>query len=326
MFRRALILTAAALAVAAPTASATIIPYVNAVAPECDSAGRDTGSHVVLYGYRKTDPASDPTVISIGPSNFNYPDPEDRGQPTHFDHDQQDYAFGAKFGAGEVAPWWGLLGNYPTGQHVRSDGTIDKTLTLTCTQPVTFAAPPNVTGGPSVGHLLTATTGRLGGTPAPEASVQWQRQAGDSWQDIDGATDRTYSPTADDAGAALRVSVTIKNGIGDDATAESAPTQPVGREPGKVTLPAIAGTPQVGQDLTTDGGQWSGTPAPAAKVLRWERCGAVDCKGISGTSGARSYHVVAADAGKTLRVVARATSSAGSTQPMTSRETAVVAK
>ncbi|HEY5246784.1 MAG TPA: hypothetical protein VIJ60_14035, partial [Acidimicrobiales bacterium] len=75
--------------------------------------------------------------------------------------------------------------------------------------------------------------------------------------------------------------------------------------------PAITGTPQTGQTLTTDGGSWDN--APFTETYQWQDCDSsgAGCTAISGATS-RSYTVTSADSGHTMQVVATATNGGGS--------------
>jgi hypothetical protein len=76
--------------------------------------------------------------------------------------------------------------------------------------------------------------------------------------------------------------------------------------------PSIDGKAMVGQTLTTDRGEWSGSPT--AFTFQWQRCNSSgsDCGNISSAT-ARTYRLTDADVGNALRVQVRATNSDGST-------------
>ena len=87
--------------------------------------------------------------------------------------------------------------------------------------------------------------------------------------------------------------------------------------------PAIAGTPQVGQTLTASTGTWSNSPTSFA--YQWLRCnaGGNACDNVANAT-LSTYTLVAADAGRTMRVRVTATNADGSMAAQ-SAETAVVA-
>jgi hypothetical protein len=92
--------------------------------------------------------------------------------------------------------------------------------------------PPAATTGPSVagiarrGNRLSVVVGGWSNSPSG-FTYQWQRLAGDGWQDIEDATAATYIATTDDLGLRLRVMVAATNDDGT-ASAASTPTAPVG--------------------------------------------------------------------------------------------------
>lgn len=93
--------------------------------------------------------------------------------------------------------------------------------------------------------------------------------------------------------------------------------------PKEVKAPTISGTPQQGQTLTADHGDWSGTQ-PITYTYQWQRCGNTGsgCAGISGANK-QLYDVKGQDVGHTLRVRVTAKNADGSATD-TSAPTAVV--
>jgi hypothetical protein len=100
------------------------------------------------------------------------------------------------------------------------------------------------------------------------------------------------------------------------ATAQQGP-------PVNTTPPTITGTPRVGQTLTAQNGTWQNSPT--AFQYRWQRCGTAGagCLGIPAAT-LKTYTLVAADAGHTLRVRVTAVNADGATNAR-SAPTAVVA-
>jgi hypothetical protein len=99
----------------------------------------------------------------------------------------------------------------------------------------TILAPPTVTGTPQTGQTLTSTTGTWTSSPTSFAYV-WTRcdAAGANCAGIDGATTSSYTLTAADVGATVRVSVTASNRLGPSVASVSTQTSAV--QP----LPAVA--------------------------------------------------------------------------------------
>ncbi len=175
---------------------------------------------------------------------------------------------------------------------------------------------PTVAGTPQAGQTVTAGQGTWTGTQPIAYTYQWQRcdGAGATCGAITGATTASYAVTAGDVGATLRVAVTATNSVGPTTATSNATAvvQGASSAPVNTVPPTITGTPQVGQVLTAGPGDWNGTQ-PLAFAYAWQRCdsGGAICSPISGATTA-SYTLVAADLGKTMRVVVTATNGAGS--------------
>lgn len=76
--------------------------------------------------------------------------------------------------------------------------------------------------------------------------------------------------------------------------------------PENVAPPSITGTAKVGETLTGDDGEWSGTPAPTL-ARQWN----ADGNPIEGATGA-TYDLVAEDEGAEITITVAATNSVGS--------------
>lgn len=129
---------------------------------------------------------------------------------------------------------------------------------------------PRVPGATSIGQTLTANPGTWAGSPAPVYSYQWQRTIGDTWEDIPGATAKTYTVGPADAGHGLRIVVTATN-VAGSAHAKSAASMVTGHAPVKQTPPALSAQRFLfGQTLTVKPGQWSAIPSPTI-TYQWVR-------------------------------------------------------
>jgi hypothetical protein len=189
-------------------------------------------------------------------------------------------------------------------------------------------AKPEINGTARVGETLTGTNGTWTGTEPISYSYEWIRCTAGlaDCEPVSGATNNTYPLVAADLGKRLILSVTATNADGAPA-AQSDATEviaPAGSSPALTTAPAISGTPRVGQTLSSTAGTWSGTQ-PVTFAYQWRRCNTIgsSCTDIANAKS-QTYVLVAADEGRTIRVVVTATNSVG-TASATSVPTGVVA-
>jgi hypothetical protein len=206
---------------------------------------------------------------------------------------------------------------------VKGLGTVVVKRTHLALLPANSALPTITPSGPLVGLPATASPGTWTGSKT--FTYQWLHcdAAGGTCASIAGATGKTYTPTATDVGATLRVAVTA-HGDGGSVTVRSAATAPVGAPapPVNTAPPTISGTAQQGQTLTASPGTWSGSPPTFA--YQWQHCdaAATTCTDIGGATAA-TYVPTAIDAGFAIRVVVTASGPAG-TASAASAPTAVV--
>ena len=86
--------------------------------------------------------------------------------------------------------------------------------------------------------------------------------------------------------------------------------------------PTITGTPQVGQTLTAGNGTW--TNSPTSFAYQWLRCNAGGNSCVSVANGTqKTYTLVGADAGHTMRVRVTATNADGSASAQSDQTTVV---
>jgi Right handed beta helix region len=192
----------------------------------------------------------------------------------------------------------------------------------------TNVVPPTVSGTPQAGQTLTGTLGSWSGTEPISLQPYWQRcdSAGSSCTNIAGATSLSYTLTAAEVGATIRLRVVATNAVGT-AQAVSAATGAVVAAPvppASSAPPAVSGMAQAGQTLSGTLGTWSGTQ-PITLQPYWRRCDSAGffCSDISGATSL-SYTLTAADVGATIRLRVIATNAAG-TAEASSTATAPVA-
>jgi hypothetical protein len=186
---------------------------------------------------------------------------------------------------------------------------------------------PAVSGTAQQGQTLNVSNGSWTGNPTSFA-YKWEdcNSSGASCTIISGATGNNYTLTASDVGSTIRAIVTATNAGGSNS-ATSAQTGVVQSStpaaPTNTAAPAVSGTAQQGQTLTTSNGSWTGNPSGFSYV--WEDCNSsgASCTVISGATG-NSYALTANDVGHTIRSAVTATNAGGSSSA-SSAATAVVA-
>lgn len=186
---------------------------------------------------------------------------------------------------------------------------------------------PTVSGAARPGSTLTATPGDWENLTSDPLgfSYQWLRcTAPSSCTPIAGATQPTYTSTAADVGALMKVEVTatVQADGRASASATSAPTDVVTDLLANAAAPGISGTARVGSPLRLDPGKWEDAAgAEISFAQRWLRCPAdvadatqADrCAAIPGATAIR-YTPVKEDAGK--RLIALVTASVSSPQAL----------
>ncbi|HMJ00417.1 MAG TPA: metallophosphoesterase [Gaiellaceae bacterium] len=141
--------------------------------------------------------------------------------------------------------------------------------------------------------------------------------------DVVGGSTTNYSDTT--ASPATEYSYTVDAfDAGANHSAQSSPavvTTP--SSPANTSPPTISGTAELGQTLSADPGQWSGT-SPIAFAYQWRSCdqGGANCSDISGAT-AQTYTLTEPDLDTTLRVAVTGSNAFGFSTA-TSDATAVV--
>ena len=216
------------------------------------------------------------------------------------------------------------------------DGNTAETRTSAATVTVTSAAnnvatgAPTISGTAQVGETLTAATGDImdtDGLSGVSYTYQWVRVNGTE-ADISGATASTYTLVAADEGKTIKVKVSFTDDAGNSETLTSAATSAVAAAPNNPATgaPAISGTAQVGETLTaaTSGIMDTDGLSGVSYTYQWVRVNGNTESDIPGATSS-AYTLVAADAGKTIKVKVSFTDDAGYAETLTSAATSAVA-
>ena len=189
----------------------------------------------------------------------------------------------------------------------------------------TATGAPTITGVAQVGETLTAdTTGISDADGLDNATFTYQWLAADA--EINGANASTYTLADADEGKAIRARVSFTDDAGNDEELTSAVTGAVAAAPPPPNTPAtgaptITGAAQVGGSLTADTTGISDDDGldNAAFAYQWL---AADAE-INGAT-ASSYTLVAADAGKAIKVRVSFADDGGNDEQLTSAATSAV--
>ena len=177
--------------------------------------------------------------------------------------------------------------------------------------PAVTAGTPTVSGTPQVGSLLTANPGTWAPLPV---SFTYEWLADDVV--ISGANASTFTPTAAQQGATIKVRVTGSKPGYTSASATSAgvgPVAPAATPAVTPGTPTVSGTAKVGSTVTASAGSWG--PAPVSLAYQWLSNGAP----IAGATGT-TYAVPAGQVGRQLSV--RVTGSKAGYSPATATSAA----
>jgi hypothetical protein len=141
------------------------------------------------------------------------------------------------------------------------------TATITASPPANTAA-PTMTGTAARASTLTVATGSWSGI-GNVITVQWQRNTGSGFTNITGQTGNSYTLTVADETATVRALVTATNPDGTASSATAASATIPAAPPVNTTAPALSGTAQRGQTLTTTEGLWTGIGNSYS--IQWQR-------------------------------------------------------
>ena len=185
---------------------------------------------------------------------------------------------------------------------------------------------PTITGAAQVGETLTAGATGISdsdGLGNATFAYQWLADAAE----INGATASTYTLVAADAGKAIKVRVSFTDDAGNIEELTSAATGAVAAAPPPPNTPAtgaptITGTAQVGETLTAGATGISDSDGLGNATFAYQWL--ADAAEINGAT-ASTYTLVAADAGKAIKVRVSFTDDAGNDEELTSAATGAVA-
>jgi hypothetical protein len=174
------------------------------------------------------------------------------------------------------------------------------------TPPVAAATPgsavaPVLTSGNRVGDTLTTSDGSWN-PAATSYAYQWQRRVAGVYTDIAGATSKTYTLVAADAGTTVRAKVLATNADGTGAGYSAATPTVVTPPVPPATIAAPSGALVDTSTLTVDPGVW--TPSSTTFTYQWVRCpsGATAIGGCIPVGAGQSYVLAGEDVGHTIAV------------------------
>jgi hypothetical protein len=189
-----------------------------------------------------------------------------------------------------------------------NDATADAAVSLSPAPTAAFKYSPSA---PSTGQSVSFD-GSASTCSATPCSYTWADDppTGGSWPLGSG---QTISFTFQNVGTKY-VTLTITDALNRSVNVEhnvvvSAPAAPAA--PANTAVPAVSGTAQQGDTLTTSNGSWSGSPTSYAYA--WEDCNSsgASCTKISNAT-ASTYTLASSDVGDTIRSVVTASNASGS--------------
>ena len=202
-----------------------------------------------------------------------------------------------------------------TGENADGSGSAASSVSAVVTAPPpSNTAAPYVSGLDADEQIVTANPGSWSGSLPLSYAYQWERcnATGGECEEIEGATNSTYTLQDGDVSGSVRVIVTADNVAGSASAVSAASGRIAPVAPANSSLPSISGSAVEGQTLSASPGEWSGAPAPSY-TYQWERCdsGGEECSDIEGATSS-TYRLGAVNVGNTLRVRVVATNAASS--------------
>lgn len=189
--------------------------------------------------------------------------------------------------------------------------------------PMVNTVAPAVSGTAQVGAAALATTNGTWTGSDGVISRQWQSQRDGQGYNNVGATGTTYSPTTDDIGATIRCRVRNINGAGPVYGNSNATSAVIAATALVNTVaPAVTGTAQVGQTLTTTNGTWTGSDQVITR--QWQANAGSGFVAISGQT-ALTLVVPLGQLGSTIRCQVTNTNSLGAVVANSNTTAAVIA-
>ena len=195
---------------------------------------------------------------------------------------------------------------------------------------VSASGAPVINGTAQVGESLTADTSDVedgNGLDRVQFRFQWVSHDGSADTDIASATDSTYPLAASDEGKTIKVRVAFTDRGGYAESLTSGETATVAARPNSPATgaPAVTGTAQVGETLTSDTSGIADVDGLTKVSYRYQW---VASDGTSDTdipdATDSTYTLAAADEGRTVKVKVSFTDDAGNGETLTSSATAAV--
>jgi hypothetical protein len=165
---------------------------------------------------------------------------------------------------------------------------------------------PVISGTANDGEELTASTGTWSGTSPITYTYQWLHCNvwGNDCEPIEDETDPEYVIDSAYVLGRIGVEVTATNALGHQTARSALTSQVAPVAPSLAGSMTIDGRTRVGETLSLNVGDWSGT-GPIDYARQWQRCDSAgaNCADITGATN-NQYTLTAQDLDKRLRVVA----------------------